>query len=171
MDAKKIIVWVVGIVVVAGVAYYGYKWNAAKQQAPANTQAAAGATPEQVQGQDIKVGTGDEAKPGMRVTVEYTGKLSDGTVFDTSVGKAPLVFILGAPGIIPGFQVGVNGMKVGGERYLAIPPSLAYGAQKVNDVPANSTLIFDVKLLKVESAPAPAPASSASPSPAAPTKQ
>lgn len=151
MNTKKVIVWVVVIALVGVVAYYGYKsYSAQKSAAPTDTQAAGATTPpEQVQGQEVKVGTGDEAKPGMEVTVEYTGKLADGTVFDSNVGKAPLVFVLGSEGIIPGFQVGVNGMKVGGERLLAIPPSLAYGAQQIGTIPPNSTLIFDVKLLKV----------------------
>ncbi|MDO8521839.1 MAG: FKBP-type peptidyl-prolyl cis-trans isomerase [bacterium] len=150
MDTKKIVVWVIVVAVVGIAAYYGYSYYSAKSQpATSGTQATATTTPEQVQGQEVKVGTGDEAKPGMEVTVDYVGKLTDGTVFDSSTGKAPLVFTLGAQGIIPGFQVGVNGMKVGGERLLAIPPSLGYGAQQVGTIPPNSTLIFDVKLLKV----------------------
>ncbi|HXK38581.1 MAG TPA: FKBP-type peptidyl-prolyl cis-trans isomerase [Candidatus Paceibacterota bacterium] len=108
-----------------------------------------------MQGQEVKVGTGEEAKPGAVVTVDYVGKLTDGTVFDSSVArKEPLVFTLGAEGIIPGFQIGVNGMKVGGQRLLAIPPSLGYGAQQVGAIPPNSTLIFEVTLLKVAAAPA-----------------
>ena len=151
MDTKKIVVWVIVIAIIGIVAYYGYnKYYPAKPQPAEGTQAAGVVTPpDQVQGQEVTVGTGDEAKPGMEVTVEYTGKLTDGTVFDSNVGKAPLVFTLGAQGIIPGFQVGVNGMKVGGERLLAIPPALGYGAQQVGTIPPNSTLIFDVKLLKV----------------------
>src|SRR3990167_1445887 len=159
MDTKKIVVWVIVIALIGLAAYFGLKnYSGAPQPATTTgTEADAGATQasaEQVQGQEVTVGTGDEAKPGMEVTVEYTGKLTDGTVFDSNVGKAPLVFTLGAQGIIPGFQVGVNGMKVGGERLLAIPPSLGYGAEQVGTIPPNSTLIFDVKLLKVETAPA-----------------
>jgi len=162
MDTKKIIVWIVVIAVVGAAAYYGYRYySAQKSTGPTDTQAG-GATipPEQVQGQEVKVGTGDEARPGMEVTVEYVGKLTDGTVFDSSEGKAPFVFTLGEQGIIPGFQVGVNGMRVGGERLLAIPPSLGYGAQQVGTIPPNSTLIFDVKLLKVAT---PKPAATTAP--------
>src|SRR3989338_8023583 len=160
MNTKNIIIGVVVIVVIGVVGYYVSKSSANKgadAQNPATAegqQVAATSTPDQVQGQEVTVGTGAEAKPGMQVTVEYTGKLADGTVFDTNVGKDPLVFTLGAQGIIPGFQVGINGMKVGGERLIAIPPSLGYGAQQVGTIPPNSTLIFDVKLLKVETAPA-----------------
>ena len=152
MDIKKVIVWIVIAVLVGGAAYYGYKYYGTKPQSAASTQTAETTTPpDQVQGQEIKVGTGAEAKPGTVVTVEYEGKLTDGTVFDSSaIQKKPLVFTLGSEGIIPGFQVGVNGMKVGGERLLAVPPSLAYGAEQVGTIPPNSTLIFNVKLIKVE---------------------
>jgi FK506-binding nuclear protein len=161
MNTKKIIIWIVVVAVVVGVAYYAIKSSSdQKASVQGDAQAGATATPEQVQGQEVTVGTGDEAKPGMEVSVEYTGKLTDGTVFDTNVGKTPLVFTLGSQGIIPGFQVGVNGMKVGGERLIAVPPSLAYGDQAVGTIPANSTLIFDVKLLKVAT-PAPATAAPA----------
>ncbi|MBI4088411.1 FKBP-type peptidyl-prolyl cis-trans isomerase [Candidatus Kaiserbacteria bacterium] len=124
------------------------------------TDQAAPSTTDQVQGQDVKVGTGAEAVPGSVVSVLYTGKLADGTVFDSSAAhdNQPLTFTLGAQGLIPGFQIGVNGMKEGGERTLVIPPALAYGSQDVKDpagnviIPANSTLTFDVQLVKVEAA-------------------
>lgn len=166
-STKKIIIWVVAIVVIGAAAYYVLKNYPASSQPATTTGAQAAATttpPDQVQGQEVKIGTGDEAKPGLVVTVDYVGKLTDGTVFDSSVArKQPLVFTLGAQGIIPGFQVGVNGMKVGGERLLAIPPSLGYGAQQIGSIPPNSTLIFDVKLLKVEQ---PKPAATTTTAPA-----
>lgn len=92
------------------------------------------------------------------VSVLYVGKLSDGTVFDSSAahGNQPLSFTLGEQGLIAGFQIGVNGMKVGGERIMSIPAELGYGAQAVTDasgtviIPANSTLLFDVKLVNVQ---------------------
>ena len=157
MNTKNIIIGVVVIVIIGVVAYFipnsplaAYlnkdKAQASQEQTPVT------ASQTQVQGQEVTVGTGAEAKPGTTVTVDYVGKLTDGTVFDTSVGKKPLVFTLGAQGIIPGFQVGINGMKVGGERILSIPPSLGYGDKQVGTIPPNSTLIFDVKLLKVEAA-------------------
>lgn len=158
MNTKNIIIGVVVIVIIGVGVYFVSKSKSSPAgdtaaQTPAGQQTAT--TTDQVQGQEVKVGTGAEAKPGMQVTVDYVGKLTDGTVFDSSIErKQPLVFTLGAQGIIPGFQIGVNGMKVGGERLLAIPPSLGYGAEKVGTIPPNSTLIFDVKLLKVEAAPA-----------------
>lgn len=116
----------------------------------------------QVQGQDVSIGTGVEAKAGDIVSVLYVGKLEDGTVFDSSAahGNDPLTFDLGTTTLIAGFQIGINGMKVGGERLLSIPPTLGYGDQDVKDaggkvvIPANSTLIFDVKLVSVQPAPA-----------------
>lgn len=156
MNTKNIVIGIVVIVVIGLAAYFVPKSPLAsyinKNKTQAGQQKApVAASPTQVQGQEVTIGTGAEAKPGTTVTVDYVGKLTDGTVFDSSIErKQSLVFTLGAPGIIPGFQVGVNGMKVGGERLLSIPPSLGYGDKQAGAIPPNSTLIFDVKLLKVE---------------------
>lgn len=99
--------------------------------------------------QDEAVGTGATASAGDVVMVSYTGKLQDGTVFDSSAGKQPIQFTLGAGQVIPGWDEGIQGMKVGGKRLLIIPPSLAYGAQAYGPIPANSTLIFEVQLVSV----------------------
>jgi len=155
MTTKTIAIIVVVIIVILGVGYFVAKGMGG---APAQTATqTASSTADQVQGQDVKVGTGTQATPGSQVSVLYVGKLSDGTVFDSSAahGNQPLTFTLGAQGLIAGFQIGVNGMKVGGERLLAIPPSLGYGAQDIKDsagkviIPANSTLVFDVQLVSV----------------------
>lgn len=160
MSSKSIAIWIVVIIIVALGAYFIVKRSSAAPAAQQATpdQQTASTTAEQVQGQDVSVGTGAVAAPGTVVSVLYVGKLQDGTVFDSSAahGNQPLTFTLGQPGLIAGFQIGVNGMKEGGERLLAIPPSLGYGAQDVKDdqgkviIPANSTLLFDVKLVKVE---------------------
>ena len=99
--------------------------------------------------QDEEVGTGAVATSGSFVTVNYTGKLQDGTVFDSTTGRGPFQFQLGVGKVIPGWDQGLQGMKVGGRRLLIIPPSLAYGSQANGPIPANSTLIFDVTLLGV----------------------
>ncbi len=99
---------------------------------------------------DIVLGDGEEAMPGNTVTVNYTGKLENGEQFDTSIGRAPFSFPLGAGRVIKGWDEGVAGMKVGGQRKLTIPPDLAYGTRGAgNVIPPNATLIFDVELLKV----------------------
>lgn len=100
---------------------------------------------------DSVVGTGDEAVAGKKVTVHYTGTLTDGTKFDSSVDRGqPFSFTLGAGEVIQGWDQGFAGMKVGGKRKLTIPPSLGYGSRPAGSIPPNSTLIFDVELLKVE---------------------
>ena len=103
---------------------------------------------------DLTVGTGDTAMKGNRVQVHYTGWLyvngKRGTQFDSSVGKQPFEFKLGNHDVIAGWDEGVEGMKVGGKRELIIPPDIAYGNRAVGGViPANSTLEFEVELLKV----------------------
>ena len=99
---------------------------------------------------DVVVGEGEEAMPGNTVTVNYTGRLENGEQFDTSIGRAPFSFPLGAGRVIKGWDEGVAGMKVGGQRKLTIPPELAYGTRGAgNVIPPNATLIFDVELLKI----------------------
>ncbi len=101
---------------------------------------------------DEHVGTGAVAKAGETVTVHYTGWLTNGTKFDSSRDRnEPFTFHLGAGEVIPGWDEGVQGMRVGGRRKLTIPPSLGYGARGAGGViPPNATLIFDVELLGVK---------------------
>jgi len=101
---------------------------------------------------DITVGTGDEAKKGSHVKVHYTGWLTNGKKFDSSVDAGrPFDFTIGRGDVIKGWEEGVTGMKVGGKRQLRIPPELGYGAGGYPGViPANATLIFDIQLLGVK---------------------
>ena len=100
---------------------------------------------------DVVVGQGPAAKAGDRVTVDYTGKLTTGKQFDSSVGRAPFSFTLGAGEVIKGWDLGVAGMKVGGKRRLVIPASLGYGATGAGgDIPPNATLLFDVELKRID---------------------
>ncbi len=100
---------------------------------------------------DIKVGTGQVAKDGDHVKVHYTGWLTSGKKFDSSVdAHTPFDFRLGKGDVIKGWDEGIAGMKVGGKRQLRIPPDLAYGAAGYKPViPPNATLIFDVQLLAI----------------------
>jgi peptidylprolyl isomerase len=112
-------------------------------------------TPSGLKYVDNVVGTGDSPVKGKQVTVNYTGKLMNGTVFDSNVDPKfghtqPFQFLIGNGQVIKGWDEGVMSMKVGGKRTLTIPPGLAYGDKAVGGViPANSTLIFDVELVKV----------------------
>ena len=101
---------------------------------------------------DLKLGEGKVAKRGNDIKVHYTGYLaSNNSKFDSSVDrKTPFEFKLGRGEVIPGWDRGIVGMKVGGKRKLIIPPILAYGEKGTGTIPPNSTLIFDVELLSVE---------------------
>ncbi|KAF7901244.1 hypothetical protein EAF00_003465 [Botryotinia globosa] len=99
---------------------------------------------------DKKLGSGPVAKKGNRVGMRYIGKFTDGKVFDSNKKGKPFSFKLGAGEVIKGWDIGVAGMSVGGERRLTIPAHLAYGSKGVPGIPGNSTLTFDVKLLEIK---------------------
>jgi peptidylprolyl isomerase len=100
---------------------------------------------------DLTVGTGAMPKKGQSLTVQYTGWLTTGCVFDSSrkAGGSPFSFVIGAtpPNVILGWEEGLLTMRVGGKRRLVIPPALGYGATGQGSIPGNATLIFDVELL------------------------
>ncbi|HXJ49078.1 MAG TPA: FKBP-type peptidyl-prolyl cis-trans isomerase [Candidatus Acidoferrum sp.] len=131
--------------------------------------------PDGLQYVDLKVGTGDVAKSGMNITVQYTGWLSTGgPPFDSSRGAGRTAYALqiGVGQVIPGWDQGIPGMKVGGKRKLIIPGALAYGPQGQTDpntggviIPPNATLVFDVELFSVAPGPSPSPSPSPAPSP------
>ena len=132
------------------------------KKTPAKKTAAAGGptkvsgaptkTPSGLEYWDIKMGTGPVAQSGQKVKVHYTGWLTTGKKFDSSVDRGqPFEFMLGAGQVIKGWDEGVAGMKVGGKRQLRIPPELGYGASGTGGglIPPNATLLFDVELLGV----------------------
>ena len=99
---------------------------------------------------DTRLGDGPVAEVGDTVTVHYEGRLTDGTVFDSSYARnQPFVFTAGLGQVIAGWDLGVPGMRVGGERRLTIPPNLAYGNSPPAGIPPNATLIFDVEMLSI----------------------
>ena len=99
--------------------------------------------------EDVRAGTGAEAKNGDMLTVHYEGKLDDGTVFDSSYGREPFTLTLGRGDVIRGWDLGLLGMKAGGKRQLTIPPELGYGPNGYGPIPPNATLHFTVELLKI----------------------
>ena len=145
-----------------GATLFGNQTPAENPPIEFNNQTAAAAQPtmptepvKELMMKDDVVGTGATASSGDSVTVNYVGALTNGTVFDASASHQETVngftFNLGAGQVIKGWDQGIVGMKEGGKRTLVIPASLAYGSQAVGDViPANSTLIFEVELLKVQ---------------------
>lgn len=168
-----VILIVVAVAVAVVFAFFGIGGFNLFGLAPQQTQSPTQAFLSQVQqqsggitqlvGEDVTVGTGTPVAPGDMVSVNYTGMLTDGTVFDASSDHGgPFSFTVGAGQVIQGWDQGLLGMQVGGERLLAIPASLAYGANAVGSIPANSTLIFDIQLLSITPAGSSTPATSPS---------
>jgi FKBP-type peptidyl-prolyl cis-trans isomerase len=111
-------------------------------------------TPEQILGElkieNIKVGTGIEIAKDNKIVMHYKGSLSDGTEFANSYKDGePLLVLYGNSQLIPGMEQGMSGMRIGGIRKLTIPPHLGYGKRGLKNIPPNSTLIFEVKLVDI----------------------
>ncbi len=126
--------------------------NQSAQSATTLTNTMDQSTAGQLKITDVKVGTGATAKAGDTISVLYTGKFEDGTVFDASSkhGGQPIQFTLGAGQVIKGWDMGFDGMKVGGKRTLVIPSDLGYGANDYGPIPGGSTLIFDIELVGIK---------------------
>jgi FKBP-type peptidyl-prolyl cis-trans isomerase len=103
---------------------------------------------------ELEEGTGRQPKEGQTVMVHYTGRLTNGRIFDSSVDRdEPYSFILGKSPVIKGWHEAVAAMKVGGKYRVTVPPSLGYGKKAHDDIPPNSTLIFEIELLKIKKTP------------------
>jgi FKBP-type peptidyl-prolyl cis-trans isomerase FkpA len=141
----------VAILVVAVAAACRRGGGASSTSEPTKVAGEGTTTPSGLQYWDIQVGSGAVAEPGKTVTVHYSGWLTNGTKFDSSVDRGkPFTFPLGAGMVIRGWDEGVSGMKVGGKRQLKIPADLGYGSRGAGGViPPDATLIFDVELLSV----------------------
>jgi FKBP-type peptidyl-prolyl cis-trans isomerase len=151
---RRIALTVILIAVVALVAYgiFSSLTPGEPQETPLPTSSAEVITTESgLQYQDILIGEGDLAEPGNRVRVHYTGRLVDGTQFDSSIDRGqPFEFTLGGGGVIQGWEEGIAGMREGGQRILTIPPDLGYGEDgRPPVIPGNATLIFEVELVEV----------------------
>jgi FKBP-type peptidyl-prolyl cis-trans isomerase len=123
--------------------------GAAKPTAAAPAQPAVVTLPDGLKYQDTLIGDGAIAENGLEASIHYTGRLDDGTKFDSSLDRGtPLTFRIGARTMVAGLEEGVLGMRVGGKRTLTIPPDLGYGeAGRSGVIPPNATLIFDIELL------------------------
>jgi FKBP-type peptidyl-prolyl cis-trans isomerase len=156
---KKTIFAVVFVVVAAALigvgTWYSDQISAQSEQSAVDQGTAAQQTQSQAMQNlkivDTTVGTGTAAAAGDVLSVLYTGKLDDGTVFDASSlhGNQPFSFTLGVGNVIEGWDLGLVGMKVGGTRELTIPPELGYGSSGQGPIPPNATLHFTVQLLSV----------------------
>lgn len=159
---------IIGVLVIAGVAYVVSQNSTTPPSPPTSTPTpATNFTPPEpvsvdadgtatmasgLKYKDIVEGAGESPRPGRLVKVHYTGTLANGKKFDSSVDRGqPYQFVIGKGAVIKGWDEGVMTMKVGGKRKLIIPPDLGYGAKgRGEDIPPNSTLLFDVELLGVK---------------------
>jgi len=144
---------ILAIVALAALAVFAQSSKKVDNSSPTKVTGDGTKTADGLQYWDIKVGTGATAKEGQSASVHYTGWLTNGKKFDSSLdrGEPFTVEPLGTAPVIRGWNEGIIGMKVGGKRQLRIPPELAYGSRGYPGViPANATLIFDVELLSVK---------------------
>ncbi len=149
---KKILLLIFLIIIFA---FYFFSQKNTKEQESNNMEQAAEINQSQDEKQGLKIetlkqGSGEEVKKNDVIAVHYTGRLEDGTKFDSSLDKGePLIFTLGTGKVIQGWDLGVLGMKIGEKRQLTIPPELGYGASGIGPIPPNATLIFEIELLSI----------------------
>lgn len=143
METKTLFTTLIIVAVVAIGAALWIRGNAPRKTVPEVKLA-------ELQIENVQEGTGEEAKTGDTVKVNYKGTLEDGTQFDSSYDRGePFEFTIGKGMVIQGWEQGIPGMKVGGKRKLVIPPHLAYGEAGRGSIPPNATLTFEVELVEI----------------------
>jgi len=159
-NRQRTIIGIIALLVIALIAFLVYRDYTTKSQpypigkldtTPPTPSANAITTASGLIYEDLQVGDGASAKSGDAVTVNYTGWLTDGTKFDSSIDRGQTFdFTIGAGNVIAGWDEGVVGMRVNGTRLLKIPPALGYGSTANGSIPANSTLVFEVQLVAIK---------------------
>jgi FKBP-type peptidyl-prolyl cis-trans isomerase len=160
-NRQRVIIGIIIALVVVLIGYFVYRDYSSKNQTypigtldttPPTPTSNAVTTASGLVYEDLQVGDGATAQTGNTVSVNYTGWLEDGTKFDSSLDRGqPLEFTLGASQVIPGWDEGVQGMKVNGTRLLVIPPELAYGSSGAgSSIPPDATLTFEVQLVGIK---------------------
>ena len=150
------VIGIIAAVIIAGIllGYFlimGLPGTNQQEKSMTDTTDTAQQTTGELKIEDITVGEGQEVKSGDTVVMHYTGTLTDGTKFDSSLDRGqPFETQIGVGRVIQGWDEGVPGMKVGGKRRLTIPPHMGYGEQGIGDIPPNATLIFEVELLEIK---------------------
>jgi FKBP-type peptidyl-prolyl cis-trans isomerase FkpA len=159
-NRQRTIIGIIVLLAIALIAFLVYRDYSTKSQlysigtldtTPPTPSASATTTASGLVYEDLKVGDGATVKSGDSVTMNYTGWLTDGTKFDSSIDRGkPSDFTIGVGNVIKGWDEGVVGMRANGTRLLVIPPSLGYGTTATASIPANSTLIFEVQLVAIK---------------------
>jgi FKBP-type peptidyl-prolyl cis-trans isomerase len=148
MSKRDLLIIIIGIIIVFGV----LTLLTQKSSTPTPTITTNQVEETQLKIEDLTEGQGTEVKSGDTVTVHYTGTLTNGTKFDSSLDRGePFTTQIGVGAVIKGWDQGIVGMKIGGKRRLTVPSSLAYGETGAADsIPPNATLIFEIELLDVK---------------------
>lgn len=151
MTRNFILAVALGVVALILFGYFLFSVDTGKKPSAAEKENTTKTAVQKLKIEDTKVGTGEAVKKGDTVVIHYTGKLPDGTKFDSSLDRnEPFETQIGVGQVIKGWDEGVIGMKVGGKRKLTIPPDMGYGSKQVGTIPPNSTLLFDVELLEIK---------------------